>query len=84
MPAKSENRSISRRRLPADRELSHNNSLTEVVRFGFAELPELRSQSADVVNDLVFRDESFRERCSGNMRPLAAQRKLMSNLIGVP
>jgi len=35
----------------------------------FTALLELRSQSADVVHDLVFHDESFSERCSGNMRP---------------
>ena len=60
-------------------ELSRNKILLRVGRTEFAALPELRSQSTDVVNDRVFYDESFSERCSGNVRPGSGLRILIQD-----
>ena len=51
--------------------------MTNLYRAGrteFAALPELRSQSSDVANPMVFHDELFSERCSGNVRPWSGLR----------
>jgi hypothetical protein len=52
--------------------LHYSNTLKILSRVGrteLAALPELLSQSTDVVNDRAFHDQSFSERCSGNVRP---------------